>query len=143
MKTINTHEFVIPENLLYSENHVWAKFKDDVIVIGITDFLQKLLGTMIGVYYPGCVSIERGRPIAWLKSTKALVAVLSPINCELVVTNEKLREKPYLINTKPYEEGWIAMVKVANQNELKAFRNARCYVNVISTLFQCGLYQEF
>lgn len=137
MRSINTHRYVIPENLLYSENHVWAQVKNEVIVIGITDFLQKLLETIIGVYFPSCDLIEKGSPIAWLESIKAVVAVLSPINCELMKTNTRLREKPYIINIKPYEEGWIAMVKVSNQDELRAFKSAESYARAISALSRC------
>lgn len=141
MKLIDVHGYVIPRNLLYSENHVWAQVKDDVVVIGITDFLQKLLETVIGICFPSYDFIERGSPLIWLESIKAVVAILSPINCELVETNTRLKDKPYIINMKPYEEGWIAIVKVLNQNELRAFKDAESYAQAISALSQCGPYQ--
>lgn len=142
MKLINVDRYVVPEDLLYSGNHVWAKVKNDVVVLGVTDFLQKLLKTIIGVYFPSENFIERGSPLTWLASIRAVVAVSSPINCELLETNAKLREKPHIINIEPYEEGWIAVVKVSNQDELRAFKNAEAYAKTISALSRYELYRE-
>ncbi|MEM2724879.1 MAG: hypothetical protein QXP47_03840, partial [Candidatus Nezhaarchaeales archaeon] len=66
MRDINIDGYVIPKNLLYSENHVWAKARGDVLVLGVTDFLQKMLGTIISVNFPGNDSpIRRGNPLVW------------------------------------------------------------------------------
>lgn len=142
MSPINIDGYVIPEDLLYSENHVWAQVRNNVVILGVTDFLQKLLETIIGIYFPSDGPlIGRGSPLVWLESIRAVVAVFSPINCELIKINAKLREKPYIINIEPYEGGWIAVVKVSNQNELRAFKNAEAYAKTILALSRCERYQ--
>lgn len=142
MNVIKIDGYAIPENLLYSENHVWAQIRDDVVVLGVTDFLQKLLETIISIHFPSdAFLILRGDPLVWLESVRAVVAVLSPINCELIEINVRLRERPYIINIEPYEEGWIAVVKVSNQNELRVFKKAEAYAKTILALSRCEQYR--
>ncbi|MEM4653374.1 MAG: glycine cleavage system protein H [Candidatus Nezhaarchaeales archaeon] len=139
---MNIGGHIVPENLLYSDNHVWAKVRNDTLILGVTDFLQKLLGTIISVHLPGNSRlITRGDSIVWLESVRAIVAVLSPINCELIEINEKLMEKPHIINMEPYDRGWIAVVKVLNKNDMRAFKSAEAYVKTILALSQCGRCQ--
>lgn len=141
MKIISVNGYIILEDLLYSENHLWAKVKNNVIVLGITDFLQKVLKTIIGVYFPNHIFVERGSPLAWLESIEAVVPILSPMNCELIETNTKLRNKPYIINADPYGEGWMVVVRLSNQDELKAFKDAKSYAVIISALSRCERYR--
>ncbi|MEM0217273.1 MAG: glycine cleavage system protein H [Candidatus Nezhaarchaeales archaeon] len=142
MSSINIDGYVIPNNLLYSENHVWARAKGDILVLGITDFLQKILGTIINVHFPSDdLLIRRGNPLVWLESLKAVVAILSPINCELIEINERLRDKPYIMNIEPYDGGWIAVVKALSQNDLRVFKSAEAYARAILALSRYEQYQ--
>jgi len=103
-----------------SKKHVWARIQGDVVVIGVTDYLQKQLGTVINVEFSENRFVEKGDPIAWLESVKAVIAVLSPMDCEVAEVNVKLTREPWLINTSPYEEGWIASLRALDMDYLKS-----------------------
>lgn len=124
-------------NLLYSENHVWVRVQNHIIVLGVTDFMQKQLGNVIRVLFLGEELIEKDHPLALLESVRMFVAVLSPIDCEVIETNTILEREPTLINREPYGEGWIAVVKPLNENQLRGLKNIEEYHQFISTLSRC------
>ncbi|MEM4577158.1 MAG: glycine cleavage system protein H [Candidatus Nezhaarchaeales archaeon] len=121
-------------NLLYSENHVWVRVQNHTIVLGITDFMQKQLGNVIRVLFLNEGLIEKGSPLALLESVKMFVAVLSPINCEVIKVNARLEIEPTLINKEPYGEGWIAIVKPLDEDQLRSLKDFEIYQQFISTL---------
>jgi len=133
----------VPPNLSYSKRHVWAKVQNDVVVVGVTDFLQKELGTVINVEFTDGEFVERDGPIAWLESVKAIVAVLSPMECEIMEFNTRLMSEPWLVNASPYNEGWIAKLRALNLGELKRLQRAPAYVELISALSRCEHYRVF
>ncbi|NHW45040.1 MAG: glycine cleavage system protein H [Candidatus Verstraetearchaeota archaeon] len=108
---------------LYSKKHVWVRIHNDTVVVGVTDCLQKQLGTIINVEFSSDEFVEKGRPIAWLESIKAVVAVPSPIDCEIVEVNSRLIREPWLVNASPYDEGWIALLRALNVSGLRELKN--------------------
>ena len=44
-----------PDHLLYTKDHEWANFKDNEVVIGITDYAQSQLGDVIFIEFPDVV----------------------------------------------------------------------------------------
>jgi glycine cleavage system H protein len=133
-----------PTNLLYFKKHVWVKICDvynNIIIVGVTDYLQRQLGTVIDVEFSSDELVERGIPLAWLESIKAVVAVSSPVRCEVMEVNHRLIKEPWLINTSPYDEGWIALLRALNKDELKELQNAETYHEFISALSLYGRYQ--
>jgi len=109
-----------PPILSYSKKHVWARIQGDAVLVGVTDYLQKRLGAVINVEFSENRFVEKGSPIAWLESVKAVIAVLSPMDCEVVEVNVKLTREPWLINTSPHEEGWIASLRALDMDYLKS-----------------------
>ena len=49
------------------------------------------------------------------------------ISGEVVEVNENLNENPGLINKSPFEEGWIAKIKLSNAAELDAMMDEATY----------------
>jgi glycine cleavage system H protein len=134
-------EHKTPLTLLYSKKHVWARVQNDVIVVGVTDYLQRHLGMVINVEFSSDEFVEKECPIAWLESVRTVIAVLSPIGCEIVRVNARLIREPWLINMSPYDEGWIASLRALNVDELRELETAKAYNDFISTLSLCGRYQ--
>jgi glycine cleavage system H protein len=117
--------FEFPENIFYHEEHCWAKKDGDVIVIGMTDFAQKLAGTIKRVVtLEEDEEVSQGKPCGTLSSGKWTGKIYSPISGEITEVNEELEDEPKLINDDPYGEGWILKIEPSNEDELNNLMNA-------------------
>jgi len=123
---------VTPDNCRYTETHEWLKQEDNLVVVGITEHAQKLLGELVFVELPELDSCERGAEIAVVESVKAASDVYCPLNGEIVAVNEALNDSPNLVNTDPYGEGWLFKMKLADNNDLDNCLDAASYAEQIS-----------
>ncbi|RLF12250.1 MAG: glycine cleavage system protein GcvH [Thermoprotei archaeon] len=105
-------DYEVPEDLLYTDGHLWIRREGDLLRLGITDYAQKQIREVLFVDLPekGAV-IERGLNIATLETIKRVVDLSSPVKCEVVEVNEELQDRPDLVNSDPYGKGWIVLVK--------------------------------
>lgn len=108
-------EYTFPEGLYIQKDHYWARVDGDVVVIGVTDFAQKLAGTIKRV-----VTLEeedeivQDKPIGTLSSGKWTGKLYAPVSGEIVEVNEDIEDEPNLINDDPYGEGWVLKVEPSN-----------------------------
>ncbi len=105
--------FRVPVDRFYNENDCWAKLDERIATVGITDFLQNMVGDIIYVELPSTGTIvgqfdEAGS----FESVKAVLDVLSPVAGVVKEINEQLRQKPELVNQDPYGEGWFIKIEV-------------------------------
>ena len=143
MNAIRAMNYEIPSTLLYSKGHVWAMVQNGAAVVGVTDYLQRELGTVINVEFSDSEVVERDSPIAWLESVKAIIPVPSPIDCEVIEFNTRLVREPWLVNASPYDEGWIAKLRALDLEELEKLQRAQAYIELISALSRCERYRVF
>ncbi|KAF5477734.1 hypothetical protein F2P56_004351 [Juglans regia] len=116
------------DGLKYASSHEWVKHEGAVATIGITDHAQDHLGEVVFVELPEAGgSISQGGSFGAVESVKATSDVNSPISGEIVEVNTKLTESPGLINSKPYEDGWMIKVKPSNPSELEAMMGPKEY----------------
>jgi len=109
------HELVLPEDLRYSESHEWARFGEDRVRIGITDYAQNQLGDIVFVELPGVGDVlEKGQEFGTVESVKAVAEVYAPVSGEVVAINEALADAPELVNQDPYEKGWMLELTVTD-----------------------------
>lgn len=102
----------IPNDLLYSKSHEWLKAEGDVVVIGITDYAQDQLGEVVFVELPEVGdAVEAESEMGTLESVKAVSELVAPISGEVVEINEQLEDQPDLVNSSPFDEGWLVKVK--------------------------------
>uniref|UniRef100_A0A804P9X8 Lipoyl-binding domain-containing protein n=1 Tax=Zea mays TaxID=4577 RepID=A0A804P9X8_MAIZE len=107
--------FYVPKDLKYADSHEWVKVEGDSATVGITDYAQRALGELVYVELPEVViSVSQGKTFAALESVKAANDTYSPVSREVVEVNEKLSDLPGLVNTSPYEKGWLIKVKLSN-----------------------------
>ncbi len=117
-----------PEDLLYHEEHDWVRIEGDEATCGITWYAQDSLGEV--VFYEGPqagASVEKDASYAEVESVKAVSDVIAPMSGEIVAVNEALAEKPELINTDPYGEGWLIKVKLSAPGEAEQLLGAADY----------------
>ena len=107
--------FSVPKGLLYNENDCWAKIEGDKARVGITDFLQSMATDILFVEFKDVgTEIEQFDEVASFESTKTILDLISPVSGVIVEVNEKISEKPELVNQDPYGEGWFAVLKLKN-----------------------------
>lgn len=117
---IEVEGYKIIENFLYSKDHTWAKIIDgDKAKVGITDYGQKTAGKIMFVRIKPKGAISQGQGLGTIETAKWVGVVKSPVSGEIIEVNPILRNNPSLINESPYEDGWIAMIKLSKIEEDK------------------------
>jgi len=118
-----------PANLKYSKTDEWVRVDGDQATVGITDYAQDQLGDIVYLELPwdAGASVTHEEKFGDIESVKATSELISPISGEVVTVNEALKDQPELINDKPYEEGWMLVVKMTNPAELDSLMSADAY----------------
>jgi glycine cleavage system H protein len=100
---------VTPEELCYTEAHEWVRVTEDGAVrVGITDYAQRQLGDVVFVQLPEVGQrVTAGEALGEVESTKSVSDVYAPVGGEVLTTNEALADAPELLNSEPYEAGWL------------------------------------
>jgi len=127
----------IPEDSKYAKSHEYVHFdeKDKVGTIGITDYAQKELGDVVFVELPQVgTQLEAGDELGSIESVKAVSELFSPVSGEVVEVNEALTDKPELVNTDPYGDGWMIRIRLTDPTEMdELLMNAEEYEEYIQT----------
>jgi len=117
----------VPENLLYRDTHEWVNV-EDVATVGISDFAQQQLGDITFVELPEIdQEISQNDEVAVVESVKAASDIYSPVSGKVVELNEALEDRPELVNSDPYGEGWLFKVELSDDSELDALMKAEEY----------------
>ena len=107
-----------PDHLLYTKEHEWANFKENEVVIGITDYAQGQLGDIIFIEFPEVgQQVNIGDTFGEVEAVKTVSELYVPVSGTIIEINEKLEESADLVNTDPYGDGWLIKVKATNLNE--------------------------
>lgn len=117
-----------PEDSHYAKSHEYVHMEGAVGTIGITDYAQKELGDVVFVELPQVgTQLEAGDELGSIESVKAVSELFSPVSGEVVEVNDKLAEKPELVNTDPYGDGWMIRVRLSDDSELDELMSAEEY----------------
>ncbi|QYN31819.1 glycine cleavage system protein GcvH [Pseudonocardia sp. DSM 110487] len=106
---------MIPEDLRYTEAHEWVRdLGDGVVRIGITDHAQSQLGDVVFVQLPAVGDeVTAGAAVGEVESTKSVSDIYSPVAGTVAAVNDALDANPELVNSGPYEAGWMIEVRLA------------------------------
>ena len=118
-----------PANLKYSKTDEWVRVEGDQATIGITDYAQDQLGDIVYIELPwdASQSVSHESKFGDIESVKATSELVSPVSGEIVQANEALKDTPELINDRPYEDGWMIVVKMSNPAEVDGLMSADEY----------------
>ena len=118
----------VPDDLLYSREHVWVRVEEDLATIGITDHAQEKLGEILSLDLPGADSyVERDEPFGTIESAKAVIELISPVSGVVIGVNEDITDEIEVINSDPNETGWMIIVDLEDPTELDDLLDARGY----------------
>ena len=119
----------IPDDFHYASTHEWIKVDDNgVATVGISDHAQEALGDIVFVELPEPgTEIEARAEVAVVESVKAASDIYSPVSGEITQVNEALIDNPQLVNTAPYDDGWIYRMTINDEKDLDELLNAETY----------------
>lgn len=121
-----------PRENRYARSHEYVHLDNDVAIVGISNYAQKELGDVVFVELPQAgTSVEAGDEFGSVESVKAVSELFVPLSGEVVEVNEALAEKPDLVNSDPYGDGWMIKIRYSDESELEQLMNAEDYDDYI------------
>ncbi len=123
----------IPSHLKYTESHEWVSVEEDGSArIGISDHAQEALGDLVYVELPAVGDeIGQGDPCAVVESVKAASDIYAPVSGKVTAVNEALDDEPAIINSDPYDDGWLFQLELSDSSELDGLKDAETYADLI------------
>jgi len=114
---------VKPEELRYAKSHEWAhldKQGDELIVtMGISAFAVEQLTDLVHIDLPSPgTKVTAGEPCGEVESVKAVSDLYSPVDGEVVETNESLAGNLAVLSSDPFGEGWMVKIKIMDENQM-------------------------
>lgn len=118
----------VPSELKYAKSHEWVRVEEDgLMTVGISDHAQALLGDLVFVELPEVGSeLAAEDEVCVVESVKAASDVYMPVSGEIVEINEALADEPEIINTSPYDNGWLFKVQPSAE-EVDDLMDAEAY----------------
>ncbi|ANP49615.1 glycine cleavage system H protein [Streptomyces griseochromogenes] len=107
-----------PQQLRYSKEHEWLSAADEngVATVGITEFAANALGDVVYAQLPEVGdTVTAGETCGELESTKSVSDLYSPVTGEIVAANQDVVDDPSLVNSAPFEGGWLFKVRVTEE----------------------------
>ncbi len=123
----------IPSHLKYTESHEWVFADEDGNArIGISDHAQEALGDLVYVELPAVGDeIGQGDPCAVVESVKAASDIYAPVSGKVIAVNEDLDDDPAIINSDPYDDGWLFQLELSDKTELDGLKDAETYAGLL------------
>jgi glycine cleavage system H protein len=133
MKEIS--ELNLPEDVRYTEDHEWIKPEGDTLKIGISDYAQDQLGDIVFVELPGVgATFGKGEEFGTVESVKAVSELYMPVGGEIVSLNTDLADAPELVNTDPYQDGWMIEIRADNPEDIDMLMKRDAYLEMLKGL---------
>lgn len=122
----------VPAELKYTSEHEWIRVEGDEIVVGVTDFAQGELGDVVFIEIETeGESLSIGDTFGTIEAVKTVSDLYMPVDGEVLEVNSALEETPELVNSEPFEGGWMIRVKLSNPSQLDALLSADAYAALI------------
>ena len=121
-----------PADLLYHQEHDWARVDGDEATFGITWYAQDSLGEVVFFEAPAVgTAVTKDEPYTEIESVKAVSDVFAPLSGEVTEVNETLSDKPDLVNSDPYGDGWLVRVRLTDPSEVDKLMDVNAYRELI------------
>ena len=122
----------IIENLKYTKDHEWIRVEGEEAYIGITDFAQGELGDIVFVEVETeGETLDKEEAFGTIEAVKTVSDMFMPFDGEVIEFNEELEDAPELINSDPFDKGWIIKVKIADLSQIDDLLSAEEYKSLV------------
>lgn len=121
-----------PEELKYTKDHEWVKIEGNIAIVGISDFAQNELGDIVYVEFDTLDSeLLEGDVMGSIEAVKTVSDVFVPIQGRIIEVNEQLEYSPELVNSDPYENGWLVKIEILKNDQLNELLDVNEYKKLI------------
>ena len=111
-----------------SKRHVWVGIEDPHARLGLTNYIQEAVGTVISVEMPDIGDqIEEGEIFAEIETASTVHELVAPVTGTVLAVNPHLEEHPAVINEDPYSDGWLIEVRLKDHSELDTLMDMEEY----------------
>mgnify|MGYP001089914429 CR=1 FL=1 len=119
------------EGLKYTKDHEWVKVEGNSAYIGITDYAQSSLGSIVYVELPDVDSeFEVEEAFGVVESVKAASDVFIPVSGRIIDANQEIVDDPALLNSDAFEN-WMIKVELADPSQLDGLLSADDYKKLL------------
>ena len=124
---------MVPGDLRYTKEHEWLRVEGDQATVGITGYAADQLGDIVFVELPAVGrSVERHAAFGVVESVKAVSDLFAPVSGEVIEVNGALGDRPELVNSDPYGEGWMVRIRLADASQADALLDAAAYDGLVA-----------
>jgi glycine cleavage system H protein len=118
----------VPDDLKYTSEHEWIRIEGDEAVVGVTDFAQEELGDVVflEIETEG-ETLSRGDTFGTIEAVKTVSDLYMPLDGEVVEVNAALEDAPEMVNSKPYNEGWMIRIRISDPAQIDELLSADDY----------------
>jgi len=123
----------LPEELLYSKEHLWIRIEGERAVVGITDYAQEILGAISALELPVVGDeLEQDDSFGTVEARKTVAELYAPVSGLVVEVNSEIVESPEIVNDDPYDGGWLLVIEMSDAEELKLLMSVDDYLVQVS-----------
>jgi glycine cleavage system H protein len=123
----------IPAELKYTKDHEWIKIENNIATVGITDFAQGELGDIVYVDVDTLDdTVEEGEVFGSVEAVKTVSDLFMPLTGEVIEFNDELENDPELVNTDPYNKGWMIKIEISDASQIDDLLDAETYKELIA-----------
>jgi glycine cleavage system H protein len=123
----------LPDELLYSKEHLWIRVEESKAVIGITDHAQEVLGAISAIELPAVGDdLDQDDSFGTVEARKTVAELYAPVSGQVLEVNSEIVDSPEIINDDPYDAGWLLVVEMADSEELKLLMSADDYLEQVA-----------
>lgn len=134
---------MIPEHLKYTPTHEWFFWDNKAITVGLTKFIIDELDDLLFLDLPKVGDeILSGISFGEIESLNKLIDITSPMAGEVIAVNERLYENLTILNSDPYNHGWLIKFITNERHILNELLNAKEYTTHITRLQPTALLKQ-
>lgn len=122
-----------PNDLKYSKEHTWIRVQENIGTIGITEFAQSELGEIVFADLPNDgYSFQQDEVFGSVEAIKTVSDLFMPVSGKIMQSNKQLLKEPTLINSEPFENGWLVKIEIKDVAELENLISADQYRELVN-----------
>jgi glycine cleavage system H protein len=122
----------IPSELKYTKDHEWIQIEGTIATIGITDFAQGELGDIVYVDVDTLDdTVAEGEVFGSVEAVKTVSDLFMPLTGEVIEFNNALEDDPELVNSDPYNKGWMIKIEFTDNSQLEDLLDAAAYESLV------------
>lgn len=121
----------LPKDLHYSKEHTWVRIEDKTATVGITAFAQNELGEIVYVDLPNVNhNFKQDEVFGSVEAIKTVSDLFMPLSGKIIETNEQLLKEPTLVNSNPFDNGWMVKIEIEDLRETENLLTAEQYAQL-------------